>query len=266
MASQAPQPQLPLLYKDLQPLSSDQHKDFHSRPADKAPWLSTVHAVPITTDEFMAAGRHYPLVFSVGDNPVPLALMGLNEGVNTFLDEDGKLLGETYVPAYLRRYPFMLARINPEKDELSLCFDPTSEQVGVFDEGDALFEDGKPSDTTNAILQFCEEFEMAAQRTNQFMKELKDEGLLIDGEVSIQPNGVEKPFVYRGFQMVDENKFRELRGDVLRKMNQNGMLPLIVAHLISLPIIREVFARQVGQGKGPRVDLGAPAEPAPANA
>ena len=83
------------------------------------------------------------------------------------------------------------------------------------------------------------------------VEELKKAGLLMDGEVAIQPEGADQPFVYRGFQMVDEEKFRDLRGDELRKMNQNGMLPLIYAHLFSLPQIREVFSRQVMLGKGP---------------
>ena len=73
----------------------------------------------------------------------------------------------------------------------------------------------------------------------------------MDGEVAIQPEGAEQPFIYRGFQMVDEEKLRDLRGDELRKMNQNGMLPLIFAHLFSLSLIRDIFARQVQQGKGP---------------
>ena len=53
--------------------------------------------------------------------------------------------------------------------------------------------------------------------------------------------------------MVDENKLRELRGDVLRKMMQNGMLPLIFAHLFSLQLMREIFAEQVKSGKMPLV-------------
>jgi hypothetical protein len=57
--------------------------------------------------------------------------------------------------------------------------------------------------------------------------------------------------VYRGFKMVDQEKLRELRGDVLRTMNQNGMLALVFAHLFSLEHMSEVFARQVTQGKGP---------------
>ena len=90
-------------------------------------------------------------------------------------------------------------------------------------------------------------------RTGQFVEELEKMGLLMDGEVSIQQTGVEKPFVYRGFKMVDEQKLRDMRGDELRKINQNGMLPLIYAHLLSLQLMRDLFARQVSAGKMPQV-------------
>jgi hypothetical protein len=251
MATAAPANQFPLFYNQLEPLSSVTHANYKSRPADRAPFLAQAHAIPLTIDEFAAAQRYYPVVFSVGDNPVPLALMGLHEGVNVFLDDDGKLIGETYIPAYVRRYPFMLARLQPDSEELSLCFDSSSDLLGEFDDGTALFTDGKPSEATAAVVKFCEEFEISAQRTNAFIKELQEAELLIDGEVAIQPSDSDKPFIYRGFQMVDEAKFRELRGDALRKMNQNGMLPLIMAHLFSLPMIREIFAKQMTQGKGP---------------
>jgi hypothetical protein len=51
--------------------------------------------------------------------------------------------------------------------------------------------------------------------------------------------------------MVDEEKVRNLRGDELRKMNQSGLLPLIYAHLFSLSQARDIFARQMQQGKAP---------------
>ncbi|HEX8578340.1 MAG TPA: SapC family protein [Allosphingosinicella sp.] len=261
MATQPPANNLPIFYGGLEPLSSQIHGDFQSRPADKAPYMVNTHAVPVTIDEFVAAQRFFPIVFSTGENPVPLALMGLNEGINVFVEADGALIGETYIPAYVRRYPFMLARTAPEAQELSLCFDPTSDLIGRgFDDGVRLFDDdGKPSEQTNNVLKFCEEFEMSAQRTVAFVNELMAADLLMEGEVSIQPTGSEQPFVYRGFQMVNEEKFRDLRGDELRKMNTNGMLPLIVAHLFSLSLVREIFAKQVQQGKGPQANLGAPA-------
>ncbi|HLL59398.1 MAG TPA: SapC family protein [Allosphingosinicella sp.] len=243
---------MPLFYNALQPLSSTIHGNYKTRPAEAAPFLASAHAVPITIDEFVTAQRHYPIVFSSGENPVPLALMGLNEGVNVFLDETGKLLGETYVPAYMRRYPFMLARVRSDADELSLCFDPESGLVGEYDEGQPLFTDGQPSETTQSILKFCEEFEISAQRTGAFVRELQEAKLLIDGEASVQA-GEGDPFIYRGFQMVAEEKLRELRGDELRKMNQNGMLPLIMAHMFSLSLVPEIFAKQVRQQKGPQL-------------
>ena len=264
MATAAPTSGLPLLYKQLEPLNSQQHGNARVRRLTQIPELGNVHAVPLTIDEFALAQRHYPIIFSSGDEPVPLALMGLNEGVNTFIGEDGKITEpNVYIPAYLRRYPFMLARLRPDTDELSLCFDPSSGAVGEFDEGEALFNDGQPSEATNAVLQFCEQFEQAGQRTQMFMNELKKSGLLMDGEVAIQPEGFDQPFVYRGFQMIDEEKFRELRGlrgDELRKMNQNGLLPLIYAHLFSLTLMRDVFGRQVAQGKTPALPVQAAPE------
>ena len=244
---------LPLFYNDLMPLSSQEHADWRVKPSDSAPFLANQHAVPLTVEEFPLVARKMPIVFAMGDDPVPLALMGLNEGVNVFVGSDGKLTDtDTYVPAYVRRYPYMLAKLRPEADELSLCFDPSSETIGAFDEGEKLFEDGQPSELTKAILTFAEQFEQAGQKTAQFVKELQDLDLLIDGEVSIQPEGAAQPFVYRGFQMVDEKKLSELRGDQLRKMAQSGMLPLVYSHLFSLSLMRDVFAKQMASGRAPQ--------------
>ena len=252
MASQAPNTAaLPLLYNGLEPLNSGQHGAMKLKRLDAIPQIGQTHAIPITIEEFTHAARWYPIIFSAGEDPVPLALMGLNEGVNTFLDEQGMPIEKNaYMPAYLRRYPFLLARLRQDSDELSLCFDPTAGAVNEG-EGDALFDGDQPTELTKSILAFCEQFEVAGQRTQAFMEELKSSGLLMEGEVSIQPDGVDQPFLYRGFRMIDEQKMRDLRGDELRKMNQNGMLPLIYAHLTSLAIIRDIFHRQVEQGKGP---------------
>lgn len=245
----APQNALPLLYKDLAPLSSVDHASWKTRQLESAPWLQDQHAIPVTVDEFASAQRFFPIIFSAGESPVPLALLGLNEGVNVYMGEDGKFTENVYVPAYVRRYPFMLAKLRPDTDELSVCFDPTADAIGPFDDGEPLFVDGQPADATKQILEFCEQFEQAGQRTEAFMKDLVESELLMDGELSIQPDPEKPPFIYRGFQMVNEEKLRDLRGDQLRKMNQSGLLPLVYAHLFSLAQMREVFGRQLAQGK-----------------
>lgn len=250
MAS-APQAALPLFYKDLMPLNSRDHANWRSRSTESATWMVGQHAIPLTAEEFVHASRHYPIVFSNAESPVPLALMGLNEGVNTFFDDEGKLTTPAYLPAYARRYPFMLAKLTPDTEELSLCFDPTTDLIGDFADGNALFDGDQPSEACKATLDFCRNFEEAGFRTQSFVEELTKHDLLMDGEVSIQQQGNEQPFIYRGFKMVDQEKLRDLRGDVLRSMNQSGMLGLIFAHLFSLELMSEVFGRQVQQGKGP---------------
>lgn len=244
---------LPIFYKDLVPLNSKEHANYKTRPIESAKFMDGYHAVPLTVEEFIMASRNFPIIFSASDTPVPLVLMGMNEGVNVFMDDTGKFTQNVYLPAYVRRYPFMLAKLRPDSDELSLCFDPTSDAVGEFKkEGEPLFDGDQPSENTKNILKFCEDFEEAGARTHAFVEELNKMGLMMDGEVSIQQDGQEQPFVYRGFKMVDENKLKELRGDELRKMNQNGMLPLIYAHLFSLQMMRELFAAQLQQGKVPQ--------------
>jgi hypothetical protein len=253
MAS-APGNALPLFYNDLQPLSSQLHANWKAKTLESAPFFGKAHAVPLTVDEFIPAQRFYPIVFSTGPDPVPLALFGLNDGVNVFVDENGMPTRDIYIPAYVRRYPFMLARLRPESDELSLCFDSTAGVLGEFEEGMPLFEGTEPAEATRSTLAFCEQFEQAGMRTGGFVQELIQNKLLIDGEVTIEPDGGGQPFVYRGFQIISEDKLKELRGDVLRKMVQSGLLPLVYAHLFSLSLIRDVFSMQMQQGKAPALD------------
>jgi len=254
MAS-APKASLPVFYNELVPLNSNDHGDWNARTVDKAPWVANQHAIPLTVEEFPSAQRSFPIVFSSGERSVPLALMGLNEGVNVFFDDEGAPRDGTppYVPAYIRRYPFLLAKLDQNSDNLSLCFDPSAGLIGKFDDGQALFTDSKePSEHTKALLQFCEKFEEAGTRTQMFMKELEDNDLLMDGEIAInRADNPDQPFIYRGFRMVNQDKLREMRGDQLRKWNENGLLPLIFAHLFSLDLMRNIFARQVEIGKGP---------------
>ena len=249
-------PNLPLFYKGLEPLSSQTHADFRFKPSETATFLVTEHAIPLTVDEFALTQRYMPIVFSTGPDPVPLALMGLNEGINVFMNEDGRLAQPNiYLPAYIRRYPFMLAKLAPEATELSLCFDPTCEMMGAEVEGERMFDDNQPSELTKNILSFNEMFEQSGQRTANFMQELTELDILMDGEVTIQPEGAEQPFIYRGFRMVDEERLNKLRGDQLRKMATSGMLPLLYAHLFSLTLMRDIFQMQMARGQAPQPQL-----------
>ena len=240
MASQ-PQ-QLPLFYNNLIPLTSDLHADWGLVQRDNLAFARATHAIPITVDEFMVAQRHYPIVFSDQGGGVPLALVGLREGENLFIEENGQWKATAYIPAYVRRYPFMLARLSEDTQVLSLVLDDTAGAI-VPDGADKLFDaDKQPTDAVKNILQFCEQFEQAVARTRSFMEELNKLGLLMDGQAQMQAPGQPDPARFSGFKMVDEQKLQNLRGDQARKMVQNGMLGLVYAHLFSLSQMRELYA------------------------
>ncbi len=249
MASAPQTNTLPLLYKDLVPLSTQEHGGWKARQQTDWSIIAGQHAFPITVEEFIMASQRHPIVFT--DDDVPLALFGLNEGVNTFIDENNQIINEPYLPAYVRRYPFMLVSNQPNSEELTLCFDPTPNLIGEFEDGVPLIENGEATQPLKDTLQFCENFQNSVGQTGQFMRELKELGLLMDGEVTIEQPGEAQPFIYRGFKIVDEQKLKDLRGDQLRKMMQNGMLPLLHAHLFSLQHIPSLFNRQYAAGAVP---------------
>lgn len=251
MATQPPAPQqLPLFYKSVVPLSWQLQPKWGFKAPDSLAFSAETHAIPLTVDEFVLAQRNYPIVFGTGPGAAPLALVGLADGRNLFVDEGGQWRQGTYIPAYVRRYPYILAKLNPDSEELSLCVDEQSGMIG--DElGDALFDGEAPSPATKTALEFCDQFEQAVQRTRLFMEELEKLDLIIDGEVSIQVPGRAEPAVYRGFRMVAEERVRELRGDQARKLVGNGLLGMVYAHMFSLSQIRELFAQHEAAGIAP---------------
>ena len=241
---------LPLFYGSLVPLSSQLHPTHGLKPRTSLEFTRHTHAVPVTVDEFVIVQRYYPIVFGVGDAPAPLALIGLQEGNNLFLDADGNWEKNAYVPAFIRRYPFMLARLTPDTEDLSLCFDDSAGQLAAG-EGEPLFAGTEPTATTKGILQFCEQFEQAVVRTRNFMEELTKLDLLQDGEVTINREGLAQPAVYRGFRMIAEDKLQGLRGDQARKLVQSGLMGLAYAHLFSLSLISPLFEKQLAAGQAP---------------
>ena len=72
MASAPQASPLPLFYKDLMPLNSRDHAAWSSRITENATWMVGQHAIPLTAEEFVHASRHFPIVFSAAENPVPL--------------------------------------------------------------------------------------------------------------------------------------------------------------------------------------------------
>ena len=89
------------------------------------------NAIPISHTEFQPIARHYPIVFTTGDSGksyAAVAVLGLTAGENLFY-ENGRWAAGAYIPAYARRYPFCMAKVNlnrvEQKDRL-ICVEKSS--------------------------------------------------------------------------------------------------------------------------------------------
>jgi len=119
---------MPMFYKSPRPL--DRTKDSRLKLSRPSHFKFTAHtnAIPLLIDEFPMASAYYPVVFAAGPVPIPAAVVGLHNDNNLFLDEAGQWANGAYLPAYIRRYPFILMD-DPEQKQFVLCIDESSDML-----------------------------------------------------------------------------------------------------------------------------------------
>lgn len=227
-----------LFYTAPEPLSRETHGNLGVVRVDKPfGFAAQGHVVPLTVAEFGLACLSYPIIFA-GEQRQPLAVMGLNPGQNLFVKDDGSFEIGAYVPAYIRRYPFVLAN-DEAQQRMIVCIERASP---LFREGEhdmPLFgEDGEPSDYTKNAIKFCEDFETERRRTEAFVKVLTDLDLLETKRAVFTPtlpNGQPgQPQMLAEYFGVSEEKLKGLTGKKMVELRDNGALEKIYNHLSSL--------------------------------
>lgn len=236
-------PLLPPLYSSLEPLTAQRHGDVRVREAGYA-FAAGISAIPLATEEFAVASRHYPIVFTAQAPHMPVVIMGLQNDTNTHVGADGAWEPGKYIPAYLRRFPFFLVRVAEGSDELALCMDSRAPQISTT-EGEALFgADGKPTPMLDRAFTFCRSLEAAMQKTRAMTDMLSGLNLLQPAAVQFEQNG--KPTKIDGFHAVQREAFAALAPEKLAELRDNGALELVYAHLISVGGLPELAARLTG--------------------
>lgn len=232
-------PALPPFYIQPTPLDSTRHQDWRLLPGD-ATFAAATPSVTLSVSEFAAASRCYPILFTAGE-PSPLALMGLDQS-NLFI-KDGRWAQGAYVPAYVRRFPFVLIE-SADRRGFVLGVDGASPRIAKDgDEGAALFEDGQPTEITRQALEFCRLFNLDHQRTQAFCAALKAADLLVERQADATlPDG--RKLGVTGFQVVDPERFAALPEDKVLTWHRNGWLALAYHHLASLEGFQALLLRQ----------------------
>jgi hypothetical protein len=224
-----------LFYTRPARLSRITHAKFRYTPLANFDFARKVTSVPLMAAEFPLACRQYPIIFAQGpDGGLSVqAVLSLAEGINSFIDEKGQWTA-TYVPAFIRRYPFVLAEIPGKPDDFDVAFDEGS---GCFHpkKGEPLFDDhGAPTAFLQAQVDFLKKFHTEHQRTRGFLETLKTGDLLVPFNVDIVRGGDKAKFAVRNMLVVDETRLGKLSSEKAGEYLKSGVLALIYAHLISL--------------------------------
>ncbi|PZO01034.1 MAG: peptidase [Alphaproteobacteria bacterium] len=225
-----------LFYSQPEPLSVDLHGALGVNAVEKPyAFVAASHIVPLTVTEFAPGALSYPVVF-LGDNKQPCAVMGLRQGENLYIDMAGDFRPEAYIPAYVRRYPFVFAN-DDTQNRMILCVDRAA--PFLVEGGETpLFENGEPSAYVNQAMEFCNNFEQERARTDSFVKLLTDLDLFETREANFTPRNPDgsagTPQKLAEYFAVSEEKLKALPAEKLVELRDNGALGQIYAHLVSL--------------------------------
>ena len=225
----------PLFYSNPIALNSETHRNLKIKPSDEGwKFSARTNSVLLAGAEFPEACKHFPIVFAkiAGDQVLPMAMLGFRDMENLFVDAGGRWKGE-YVPAYIRRYPFVLAKGPAGGENFTVCIDESYPGFGA-DEGQPLFNDkGESTDYLKAVLTFLQEFQTQIERTALFLNTLRELDLLTEVSANVQlPSG--ERFSMAGLMMVDERKLQALPDDKVMRLFRSGELAWIYSHLLSI--------------------------------
>ncbi len=222
---------MPVLYKEPRPLDVQNFGGYGIKNAFSASFARS-NTVPLVAGEFQVAHMFFPIIF-VGEEPMPVCVLGFDANQNLFLTPDDKWADDIYVPAYVRRYPFILAEL-PGDDRKFLCADFGSEAI-TNDNPDRPFFDaeGKGTEVVQQALEFCRQFQEDVILTQAFCAELKNHGLLKLHELRLTMSDGSQQSVGT-FTTIDPASVDALSDSVFLDFRKRGLLPLIYMQQASL--------------------------------
>lgn len=230
-------------YRSLVALDRQRHR-AKGVAAGAARFAASLHAIYLTTPEFAAASRHYPIVFARDDANTlhPVAVVGPEPGRNLWVTADGSWRDDAYCPAWVRRYPFATSRLVQDGEEKRLIM---VDEAGLGEAAPHLFDArGEPTAFWHARLRFIEEFDAAEGQTRAFVAGLEALNVFEPFDADIQPARGRRTRMTRMWR-VREEALRALPDVTLAGFVRDGTLLRLHAHLMSLDNFRTLLAPSV---------------------
>ncbi|MEN8178382.1 MAG: SapC family protein [Pseudomonadota bacterium] len=229
-----------LFYNKIVPLNEQRHKNYCFEHKGDYSFTKETNAVFLSLMEFPKASREYPIVFAGNEeNSAPFALVGLENNQNLFLSKYEKWNAE-YIPAYVRRYPFVLAKSN---NNYTVCIDESCKGFNQEGKGERLFDEkGEQSTYLENMLGFLNQYHIDQKRTQDFMAKLREYDLLEPMHANVELNSGVRVSL-KGFFVINRDRLKKLESDKITDLIKSDALERIYTHLVSLENFNPLMER-----------------------
>jgi hypothetical protein len=225
-----PAPQMPQFFRRVVGVNPATHAHLRLDRSVGYGFSRGAQSVPIGLGEFDVVSQHYPIVFASGPNPAPVALLGLGDGNNLFLLPDGTWRKDSYIPAYVRAFPFVFVE-DANTKTVYVGMEADAECLRE-DSGAPMFEDAQPTQALTESINFCSAFRDNLAAANAFSRALDAQGLLEEEEATVNfvAGGGTK---IRGFKILKPERLDGLSDETFLDWRRRGWLGPLYAHLHS---------------------------------
>jgi hypothetical protein len=220
-----------LIYEKVVPVTRQRHGDVSIKTGGDFGYARKVNSVPLLASEFDFASGEYAIVISGDGNDVmPAVLLGIRDNENLYVDDNGAWNAK-YIPAFVRRYPFVFS--TEDKQTFNLCIDEDFPGVNRDGLGERLFDAaGERTQYLQNVLGFLRAYQAQFEATRAFCQRLTELNLLEAMQAQFRLRGGQR-ITLGGFMTVNRDRLRALPGDALARLARGGDLDLIYAHLHS---------------------------------
>lgn len=237
-----------LIYETAVPVSKIRHANWSVEAGNDYAFSRNVNSVPLMAVEFAAAAAEYAVVFAGSEQAImPAVILGMRDRENLYLGARGGWQAK-YIPAFLRRYPFVFSSQEDGKNFL-LCVDEGFPGFNQEGRGEKLFDaEGKPSPYVENVLKFLQSYQVEFRRTQAFCQKLRELNLLEPMRAQVTLESGER-MALTGFMAVDRARLKALPGEKLAEMARSDELELVYAHLHSMRHFVGMRERLAGKGQ-----------------
>ncbi len=181
-----------LIHEMAVPVSAERHGDWSLEVTNDFGWCAIANSVPLMTVEFFNAASEYCIAFNrTHAGVMPCVILGLRRDENVYLTPTGGWRA-AYVPAFVRRYPFMYS-LSEDGESFALCVDESFSHFNTEGRGERLFTgDKRPAPSLDRMFRLLEQYRIEFQRTRAFCSKLAEFDLLEPLRLDTKPNDNEK--------------------------------------------------------------------------